>query len=131
MKIGKLSALTGFSVQAIRYYEKEGLIESPSRTEGNFRLYHPEDIKNLEFVKHCRNLDMTLKEIKQMLEIRQFSERSCESINTMIDSHLIAVSKRIDELCSLKETLSEMQQSCHSGSAVEACGILKSLETKN
>jgi DNA-binding transcriptional MerR regulator len=106
MKIGKLSALTGFSVQAIRYYEKEGLIESPSRTEGNFRLYHPEDIKNLEFVKHCRNLDMTLKEIKQMLEIRQFPERSCESINTMIDSHLITVSKRIDELCTLKETLS-------------------------
>jgi len=131
MKIGKLSALTGFSAQAIRYYEKEGLIESPSRTEGNFRLYHPEDIKSLEFVKHCRNLDMTLKEIKQMLEIRQFPERSCESINTMIDAHLITVSKRIDELCTLKETLSKMQQSCHSGSAVGSCGILKNLETKN
>jgi Cd(II)/Pb(II)-responsive transcriptional regulator len=131
MKIGKLSALTGFSVQAIRYYEKKGLIESPSRTEGNFRLYHLEDIKNLEFVKHCRNLDMSLKEIKQMLEIRQFPERSCESINKMIDVNLVSVNKRIDELSTLKEMLSEMQQSCHSGSAVASCGILKNLETKN
>ncbi|GAC19498.1 Cd(II)/Pb(II)-responsive transcriptional regulator [Paraglaciecola arctica] len=128
MKIGKLSTMTGFSVQAIRYYEKEGLIARPSRTEGNFRLYHPDDVKRLEFVKHCRNLDMTLKEIKQMLEIRQFPERSCESINLMIDAHLIAVVKRIDELCTLKEMLSEMQQSCHSGSAVASCGILKNLE---
>jgi len=60
MKIGKLSKVSGCSIQTIRYYEKENLISNPNRSEGNFRLYDNNSLKELEFVKHCRSLDIPL-----------------------------------------------------------------------
>jgi len=52
MKIGELSKTSGCSIQTIRFYEKEGLLSDPERTEGNFRLYDVTALKQLEFVKH-------------------------------------------------------------------------------
>lgn len=63
MKIGQLSKVSGCSIQTIRYYEKEGLLNLPSRSEGNFRLYDDRALKELEFVKHCRSLDIPLADI--------------------------------------------------------------------
>ena len=51
MKIGELSKTTGCSIQTIRYYEKEGLLSTPERTEGNYRLYGERALKELEFIK--------------------------------------------------------------------------------
>ena len=51
MKIGELSKLSGCSIQTIRYYEKEALLSPPMRTEGNFRIYNEQILKELLFIK--------------------------------------------------------------------------------
>ena len=56
IKIGELSKVTGCSVQTIRHYEKEQLIASAERSEGNFRLYDEVAVEQLLFIKHCRSL---------------------------------------------------------------------------
>ena len=50
--IGDLSRRTGVKVPTIRYYEKEGLLEAPIRSEGNQRRYRPSDLERLGFIKH-------------------------------------------------------------------------------
>ena len=70
MKIGELSKSSGCSVQTIRYYEREGLLSDPERSEGNFRLYSDKALKELEFVKHCRSLDISLNDTKRLLELK-------------------------------------------------------------
>ena len=70
MKIGQLSKVSGCSIQTIRYYEKEGLLNRPSRSEGNFRLYDEKSFKELEFIKHCRNLDIPLSDIKTLIDLK-------------------------------------------------------------
>ncbi|MGB0936420.1 MAG: Cd(II)/Pb(II)-responsive transcriptional regulator [Colwellia sp.] len=127
MKIGKLSKVSGCSIQTIRYYEKENLISNPNRSEGNFRLYDNNSLKELEFVKHCRSLDIPLSDIKRLIELKQSPEESCSSVNTLIDDQLKLVNQRIIELKSLKKELQIMASSCSSDNNIDQCGIIKSL----
>jgi Cd(II)/Pb(II)-responsive transcriptional regulator len=121
MKIGELAKLTDCSVQTIRYYEKEQLLKSPERSEGNFRLY------NKSFIKQCRTLDLTLSEIRQLLELQSSPSIQCNSVNNMIDSHIQQVEQRIKELNSLKEQLNYLSNTCSNNGTIEQCGILQKL----
>ena len=63
MKIGELAKRTGCPVETIRYYEREGLLPEPARSEGNYRQYTLAHVERLSFIRHCRSLDMTQDEI--------------------------------------------------------------------
>ena len=128
MKIGQLAKVSGCSIQTIRYYEKEGLLNPPSRSEGNFRLYDEKALKELEFVKHCRSLDIPLIDIKTLLELKNRPEESCSSINDLIAKQLDLVNQRIKELKVLKSELQIMKKTCSSDNTVERCGIMKTLD---
>ena len=67
MKIGELSKRTDCSIQTIRYYEKEKLLQSIQRSEGNYRLYDEAAVEQLGFIKLCRSLDLSLSEIRQLI----------------------------------------------------------------
>ena len=62
LKIGEVAKRTGCLVETIRYYEREGLLLEPARSEGNYRLYTDIHVDRLQFIRHCRVLDMTLEE---------------------------------------------------------------------
>lgn len=128
MKIGQLSQVSGCSIQTIRYYEKEGLLKAPSRSEGNFRLYGDSAQKELEFIKHCRSLGIPLADIKTLQELKSRPEESCSSINNLIANQLELVNQRIKELKTLKKELQLMKKACLTDNTVERCGIIKSLE---
>ncbi len=129
MKIGVLSKTSGCSIQTIRYYEKEGLLSDPERSEGNFRLYTYKALKELEFVKHCRSLDIPLSDIKRLIELKNKPEESCSSVNALIDQQLTLVNQRMKELKALKKELKQMASTCGSGGTIEVCGIIKSLDS--
>ena len=128
MRIGQLAKVSGCSIQTIRYYEKEGLLNPPSRSEGNFRLYDEKALKELEFVKHCRSLDIPLSDIKTLLDLKNKPEESCSSINNLIANQLDLVNQRLKELKALKSELQIMKKACSSGNTVERCGIMKTLD---
>jgi Cd(II)/Pb(II)-responsive transcriptional regulator len=138
MKISEVSKRSGCSIQAIRYYEKEGLISAPSRTEGNFRLYGSEEIERLSFIKHCRTLDLSLSEIKHLLELQYLPSTPCETVNVMIDEHLKLVETRIADLQKLQSDLKKLQSDlkklrgqCSSARSIDQCGILEALSPKS
>jgi DNA-binding transcriptional MerR regulator len=67
LQIGQVSLKSGVSIDTIRYYEKEGLLKEPSRSEGGFRLYPAETVDQLVFVQKAQALGLTLKEIKSIM----------------------------------------------------------------
>ncbi|HAG95429.1 MAG TPA: MerR family transcriptional regulator, partial [Gammaproteobacteria bacterium] len=83
MKIGELAKLTDCSIQAIRYYEKEGLIASSARSGGNFRLYNQAAVQRLLFIKHCRSLNLPLCDIRQLLQLQDTPSAQCDQVNQM------------------------------------------------
>ena len=128
MKIGQISKKTKLSVQTIRYYESQKLIQSAGRTEGNFRIYEHKVIDQLEFIKHCRHLDLSLDDIKRMNQIRDNPDDICDEVDDMINTQLKQVEIKINELKQLKSQLKDLANSCSRDQKVEECGIIKSLQ---
>ncbi|GAC1030369.1 Cd(II)/Pb(II)-responsive transcriptional regulator [Pseudomonas sp. No.21] len=128
MKIGELARLTDCPVETIRYYEREGLLPEPSRSEGNYRQYTYAHVERLAFIRHCRSLDMTQQEIRELLRLRDSPEADCTAANRLIDEHIHHVEVRIAELRSLQEQLRQLRAHCQTAGSSESCGILRELE---
>lgn len=127
IKIGELAKRTGTTVETIRYYEKEGLLPEPSRSEGNYRLYREDHIERLQFILHCRTLDMTLNEVRTLLQYWDEPDRDCGDVDTLLDEHIHAVEIRMQELTQLKQHLTVLRQKCVSRASAVSCGILNTL----
>lgn len=128
MKIGELSRKTGLSVDAIRFYEKQGLIKSLGRTEGGYREFSQDTAELLHFISKCRALDIPIPEIKRLLQVRSCSAKSCREANIIIDDQLAKLRKRIQELKKLEGQLSELQYVCSQELAPADCAIIKALD---
>jgi Cd(II)/Pb(II)-responsive transcriptional regulator len=126
-KIGELASLTGCLVETIRYYEKEDLLPKPERSEGNYRLYGPMHMERLQFIRHCRSLDMTLDEISRLLKFRDAPEENCGEVNVLLDEHIGHVADRISELKILQKQLRDLRNLCQKTQTAKDCGILRSL----
>lgn len=127
LRIGVLAEATQTSVETIRFYEREGLMSSPARTESNYRSYRPEDVARLDFIRRCRSLDMALPEVRALLQVADEGAADCEGINRILDEHIGHVALRIAELRTLEAELRELRARCAAPQAVSSCGILKGL----
>ncbi len=127
MKIGELARAAQCSVETIRYYEKEGLLPEPLRTDGNYRDYGPGHIDRLRFIRNCRALDMAQDEIRQLLGWMDRPREDCGAVNGLVEEHLHHVETRIEELLQLKQQLLTLRHACQAPHTVRDCGILHSL----
>ena len=128
MKIGALSGATGTPVETIRYYEREGLLPPPARADNNYRMYLPAHVERLAFIRQCRSLDMTLDEVRALIQLRESPAQDCGEINTLLDEHIGHVAQRIRELRVLKKNLQALRARCASPHALAECGILDGLD---
>lgn len=127
MKIGALATKTGLSIQTIRYYEKENILHEPSRNDANYRLYDDEAVRQLVFVKHCRNLGLTLDEIRALIRYKETPDEGCALVNRIVEAHLLEVDKRLTELTDLRSQLAQLRTSCADNLTAKDCGILRKL----
>ena len=128
MRIGNLAEQTGTPVETIRFYEREGLLPAAQRSENNYRLYTAAHADRLAFIRHCRNLDMALDEIRSLLRLRDAPSQDCGEVNALLDEHIGHVGQRIRELRALEKDLKALRARCSAPHAIEACGILNELD---
>ena len=127
MKIGELAKTTGTQVETVRFYEREGLLHEAARTEGNYRVYLPAHAERLGFIRNCRNLDMTLNEIRALLRFKAAPSENCADVNVLLDEHIGHVAERVRELKVLEKTLKALRLQCSAAHAAKDCGILQGL----
>ncbi len=127
MKIGQLAKRADCAVETIRYWEKEGLVPAPYRSEGNYRIYNQSHLDRVLFIRNCRSLDMSLDEVRRLLTLRDQPQESCDDINALVDEHIDHVVKRIQALQTLELELKDLRQRCNNDSDIEHCEILKGL----
>ncbi|WP_454909493.1 Cd(II)/Pb(II)-responsive transcriptional regulator [Variovorax gossypii] len=127
MRIGELGKKADCPVQTVRFYESEGLLPEPARSQGNFRLYDDAHLQRLLFIRHCRAKDMTLEEIRQLLSFRDRPERDCGEVNALVDSHIAQVRTKMKELRELERDLMDLRRSCDTARTSRECGVLNSL----
>jgi Cd(II)/Pb(II)-responsive transcriptional regulator len=127
MRIGELAREAGVDVQTVRYYEREGLLEAPARTGSGYRAYGQEHLERLNFVRHCRSLDMPLAEIRRLIELSRQQSISCDEVNALVLAHLERIRAKLAALHTLETQLSTLSAQCASGHRVADCGILEEL----
>src|SRR3990172_1812807 len=127
MKIGELARRTGCQAETIRYYEREGLLRAPERTDGNYRLYHDAHVERLAFIRHCRALAVALAEVRRLLDFVAHPKADCGDINRLIDGQLGRVRARLKSMRALERQLAALRAQCQAGNSAADCGILYEL----
>ncbi|MBN6538804.1 MULTISPECIES: Cd(II)/Pb(II)-responsive transcriptional regulator [Acinetobacter] len=130
-KIGELAAKAGCQIETIRYYERRGLLDAPTRSAGNYRLYGAAHAERLTFIRRCRSLDMSLDEVQKLLTFQNDPEQPCCGVNDLLDQHIGEIQRKMVELQALKDGLVRLRSRCQSNVLVKECEILRDLVTSN
>ncbi|MCI0914228.1 MULTISPECIES: Cu(I)-responsive transcriptional regulator [Pseudomonas] len=126
MNIGQAARRSGLSTKMIRYYEAIGLLKPATRSDSGYRLYQPEDLHSLAFIKRSRDLGFSLEEVGKLLTLWQDRQRASADVKALALQHIDELNRRIEELASLRDTLSELVAHCK-GNDRPDCPILKDL----
>jgi Cd(II)/Pb(II)-responsive transcriptional regulator len=123
MRIGELARLTGTAIDTIRHYEREGLLDTPPRTDAGYRIYSAADAERLHFIRRCRSLDMNLAEVRTLLALQAGGH--CAETSALLEAHIDHVSARITALQELERELRALRARCTGTEG--ACAILEGL----
>jgi DNA-binding transcriptional MerR regulator len=124
--IGRLAELTGVKIPTIRFYEQNGLVPSPRRSEGRQRRYDVSAVRRLHFIRHARDLGFSVEDIRQLLALSEQPSMSCETAMEIARHHLGQVEGRIARLRLIRSELKRMIEACGGGSTAD-CRILDAL----
>jgi Cd(II)/Pb(II)-responsive transcriptional regulator len=128
MKIGELAAQAGCDVQTVRFYEREGLLAEPEREPSGYRRYAKRHLQRLQFIRHCRSLDIPLPDIRELLAFAAEPDRSCAQVNALLDEHIATVQQRLKAMKLLEKQLLALRKQCD-GDTSHPCAILESFMT--
>ena len=130
-KIGEVAKRADVNKETVRYYEQRELIPKPDRRRSGYRIFTQRHIDQIKFIKRAQQLGFTLTEIKELLELRLDEESSCSEIKEEAQQKYQDVSEKIDDLLRIKETLTNLIDSCSKDRPIRDCPILEALEGKN
>lgn len=128
LTVGKLAKRAGVNVETLRYYERIGLMPPPQRRESGYRMYSDEDLTRLAFIRHAKELGFTLKEIKELLELRVDAKTNCEEVRTQTQAKICDIDQKIAHLQRIRDVLADLATACHQKSATSECPILEAIE---
>lgn len=105
MRIGDLSATSGLTTKAIRFYEQSGLLPEPPRTSGGYRDYPEQAAARLAFIRDAQGASLTLAEIRSILAIRDSGQTPCEHVTALINERLDDIERRLAEMATTRDVL--------------------------
>ena len=130
MRIGELSKNTGFQVETLRYYEKQGLLSPVSRSESGYREYNKDSLKQLQFIRQAKSVGFSLKEITELLTLRvERDQHSCGDVKSIAEQKIIQIDSKINELDKMRKALHKITDACCGGpEPATSCTILNALD---
>ncbi len=105
LTVGQLASRTGVRADTVRFYEREGLLPVPQRTEGDHRRYGPTDVDRLLFIRGAQRLGLRLAEIRELLAVRDTGACPCEPAEGLLRRHVAEIGKEIERLAALRAEL--------------------------
>ncbi|HNP51284.1 MAG TPA: helix-turn-helix domain-containing protein [Nitrosomonas nitrosa] len=123
---GKLAQRSGVNAETIRYYEKIDLMPEPQRSTAGYRIYQERHLQCLLFIRRCRELGFTLKNIRGLLNLVDGGEYTCAEVRDQTTSHLVDVQAKIRDLQRMQRTLKTMISACDGG-LMPDCPIIDTL----
>jgi DNA-binding transcriptional MerR regulator len=110
MQIGEVAQQVGLATSAIRFYEDKGLLPEPERTESGYRDYDPGVVDRIRFIRAGQAVGLTLRELNEVLQIRDRGESPCRHVTELLDARIQEVDQRIEELRGLRRDLTALRR---------------------
>lgn len=129
LNIGQLASAAETPAATIRYYEKIGLLSSPTRTAGNYRRYGADDLARLTFVRRARDIGFTIEQVRNLLDLSDQKETDCCTVMQLTRQHLEEIEQKISDLTALKQQLTGLLGSCQGGRVAD-CRIIDGLKPR-
>ncbi|MBI4482887.1 MAG: heavy metal-responsive transcriptional regulator, partial [Acidobacteria bacterium] len=134
MFIGEVARQTGVGIEALRFYEREGLIRPSGRLPSGYRIYGRGDVEAVRFIKRAQSLGFSLREIRELLVLRSQVE-NCSHVRDLLKKKLEAVEEKLKELKGIRSELGRALVQCerqlrrlHSRAE---CPVLVGIEIEN
>ena len=127
MKIGQVAKAAGVGIDAIRFYERQGLLQEPDRRPSGYRNYTPEAVLDLQFIKRAKELGFSLKEIGDLLRINREPNSTATEVKKFAEQKLADLEGKIRSLQRMKKALRKIAESCPGRGPISDCSILQSL----
>jgi len=136
LRIGTLAAATGVSVQAVRYYERRGLIAPTSRRASGYREYAPDTIESVRFIRHAQQMGFKLEEVGELLRLRRRvaggNPRGADAVRAAVQAKRDDVTRRIEHLDAIRKTLDGLldvcDRMCPGGDRPAECPIFEAID---
>jgi Hg(II)-responsive transcriptional regulator len=134
MRIGEIAKQVGITVEAIRFYEKQGLIPPPKRNESGYRDYPEGAVQHVSFIKRAKELGFSLKEIKELMSLQYSPGTTCGEVKKQAEVKILDIEQKIEDLQKIKLVLVDLVSVCPGQGPISECpiiGSIKTLEKKN
>ncbi len=127
LTIGAIARTSGVGVQAVRYYERRGLLLPDERKESGYRIYSREAVRRLRFIKNAQGLGFSLEEIGRLLRLSVGHKRQCARVRKQAQKRLEIVREKIGALQAIEKALQRLIRTCAARGTTWPCPILEGL----
>jgi DNA-binding transcriptional MerR regulator len=115
---------TGIGREALRFYERKGLVRAKGRTSSGYREFSPDVIRRIAFIKEAQEAGFSLREILELLRFREASTATCGNVSKALARKIEQLDAELAKLRSRKAILSRVHRVCASQASDESCGML-------
>jgi DNA-binding transcriptional MerR regulator len=135
LRIGHLASRIGVHPEAIRYYERRGLLPRPQRGPNGYRIYTPQHLERVEFIKKVQEMGFSLEEIREVMELKFGGASPCQHVRDLLQQKVQEADRQIAHLRAYRRGLTESLKDCekslkyHSASK-DRCPALERIQTK-
>ncbi len=127
MKIGEVAKAAGVGIDAVRFYEREGLLPEPARRPSGYREYSPDAVLDLRFIRRAKVLGFSLREISELLSIHRDPGATAADVRRLAEEKLADLADKIRSLQRMKRALRDVVEACSGRGDTSDCSILRSL----
>lgn len=128
MTIGKLATLAGTTPNTLRYYEREGLISPPLKGANGYRLYPPDAVRRVHFIRQSQQCGFTLSEIRELLMLPQQASACCSDVRKFAIEKKLALEAKIRLMKAMSAELDHLINDCVDDThPIDDCPILNAL----
>ena len=113
LRIGELASRAAMTVDDIRFYEKRGLLPKAQRSTGHFRIYSPRDLERVRFIRQMQALGFSLREIRELVDLRSRKTEACERVRKLLQEKLAATREKERQLKQLEAELLADLRKCN------------------
>lgn len=127
LTVGQLAELAGLTVEAIRFYEREGLLDQAARSESGYRAFPNSAVSQLKFVQRAQQLGFTLREIKKLLAVWAERDLPHGEVCDAVDDKVIDLEVRAQKLLQKADSLRQLCSTCRNSMLAADCPVMRSL----